>query len=830
MRYLKLWIALVVVILGSFAVLGYYGVEIYRSAPPIPQRVVVAASTDASVAPDAPAASVATNAAAATAGAVLFTAADIRDGQNVWQSMGGQQVGSIWGHGAYVAPDWSGDYLHRECRFLLDLWAQRDHETTYDQLTVPQQAALSSRLKQEIRTNTYNPDTQELTLSADRAAVYRALSGYYAAIFSDAAEFPADVRGIADGGMTPPDLRNAYAIAANTIKDPGRQMKMNAFFFWAAWSCGTERLGAVTAAADDAAAAAAAGRPALRQAASVTYTNNWPSEPLIDNRPSPSIVMWSVISFVLLLAGVGALAWHHATLKDDPHAPAGHVPGKDPLLALKITPSMRATLKYFWVVAALIVVQVLLGALTAHYGVEGEAFFGFPLAQWLPYAVTRTWHTQLGIFWIATAWLATGLFIGPAVSGYEPRWQRAGVNFLFVCLLLIVVGSCFGTWYATRQRMGFELNFWFGHQGYEYVDLGRFWQIFLFVGLFVWLGLMTRAIWPALRKPGENRHLLSLFMLSSAAIALFYGAGLMWGRQTHLAMAEYWRWWVVHLWVEGFFEVFATVVIAFLFTRMGLLRTATATAAVLFATTIFLSGGIIGTMHHLYFSGTPTAVLALGAVFSALEIVPLTLIGFEAYENLKLSKASKWVSTYRWPIYFFVAVAFWNLVGAGLFGFLINPPIALYYMQGLNTTAVHGHTALFGVYGMLGIGLMLFCLKGLSMDKTWKTGAISFSFWSVNLGLVLMVVLSLLPVGLMQAQASMEHGMWYARSAEFMQSPLLVNLRWLRAIGDTVFAAGILSLAWFVLGLVTGWSVKQEADEPETLAPVPVPVPVVAGK
>jgi nitric oxide reductase subunit B len=286
----------------------------------------------------------------------------------------------------------------------------------------------------------------------------------------------------------------------------------------------------------------------------------------------------------------------------------------------------------------------------------------------------------------------------------------------------------------------------------------------------------------------------------------------MWGRQTHLAIAEYWRWWVVHLWVEGFFEVFATVVIAFLFTRMGLLRTATATAAVLFATIIFLSGGIIGTFHHLYFSGTPTAILALGATFSALEVVPLVLIGFEAYENLTLSRAREWVAAYKWPIYCFVAVAFWNLVGAGLFGFLINPPIALYYMQGLNTTAVHAHTALFGVYGMLGIGLTLFCLKGLAARNVWKTGTLSFAFWSINIGLALMVLLSDLPRGLLQTWASMNDGMWFARSAEFMQTGLMNTLRWMRIIGDTVFAVGVLALGWFVLGLKTGWSVTEHIE------------------
>jgi nitric oxide reductase subunit B len=323
---------------------------------------------------------------------------------------------------------------------------------------------------------------------------------------------------------------------------------------------------------------------------------------------------------------------------------------------------------------------------------------------------------------------------------------------------------------------------------------------------------MDRAMRQALRKAHEDRHLLILFFIASVAIPLFYGAGLMWECQTNLAIAEYWRWWVVHLWVEGFFEVFATVVIAFLFTRMGLLRTATATTAVLFSTTIFLPGGIIGTFHHLYFSGTPMVILALGATFSALEVVPLVLIGFEAYGNLTLSRARLWVAAYKWPIYFFVVVAFWSLVGAGLFGFLINPPIALYYMQGLNTTPVHAHTALFGVYGMLGLGLMLFCLKGLAVRPVWKTKVLSFAFWAINSGLALMVLLSLLPVGLLQTRASVEHGLWYARSAEFLQTDLMSLLRWLRVIGDTIFAAGTVALGWFVLGLKTGWSLTDEPD------------------
>ena len=777
--YWKHWLAFILVVIPSFAVLGYYGKEIYRTAPPYPGKIV----TDD--------------------GATVYSGEQILTGQAVWQSIGGQQIGSIWGHGAYVAPDWSGDWLHREVLYVAELWSQRSYNKSFDELAVVERSVIKARLVEEYRTNRYDAGSDTLTVSDDRAAGIHAMGRYYAAIFGDAVAFDQDLQFLADGGMTPPQLRNAYAIPANTLKDADRQIAMNAFFFWSAWACGTERPHMVTTTSDRAAAPP--------ETAGTTYTNNWPAEPLIDNQPSGSIVVWSVLSFVFLLAGTGALAWFYAVIKHREEEP-NDLPDTDPLLAIKPTPSMKATLKYFWVVMAMILLQVGLGAVTAHYGVEGEGFYGFPLAEWLPYSVTRTWHTQLAIFWIATAWLATGLFMSPAVSGYEPKFQRAGVNFLFISLVVIVGGTLFGTWYATRQEMGLTASYWFGHQGLEYVDLGRFWQWFLLVGLFLWLGLMARAMWPAFKQPGNHKNLLALFLISSLAIAGFYGAGLMYGQRSHYAIIEYWRWWVVHLWVEGFFEVFATVVIAFLFTRMGLLKTGLATAAVLFSCTIFLLGGILGTFHHLYFTGTPTAVLALGAMFSALEVVPLVLIGFEAYENLTLSRARRWVGAYKWPIYFFVAVAFWNLVGAGLFGFLINPPIALYYMQGLNTTAVHGHAALFGVYGMLGIGLMLFCLKGLTSHLRWKTGALMYAFWSMNVGLSLMVLISLLPVGLLQTMASVEHGMWYARSAEFMQTELMDTLRWLRVIGDTVFALGVLLLGWFVLGLKTGWSLHPDPD------------------
>ncbi len=753
MKTRKLWWAFAGVIIFSFGILGYYGFDLYLKAPPIPEKVVTADGT------------------------VLFTGQDIKDGQNVWQSMGGQEVGSVWGHGAYLAPDWSADWLHREAIYILNSWSKEIYNMDYESLSGENKAVLQARLKVELRTNTYNPDTKELKVSKVRADAIKEISKYYASLF-----------------MNDPALektRNDYSIHENTINDKDRMEKMNNFFFWTSWSCVTQR-----------------------PDKDISYTNNWPHEELVGNTPSSSLVIWTGFSVIVLLFGIGLLAFYYAKNKDENDLEIT-LPKNDPLSGSSPTPSMKATLKYFWVVCALIVVQVIMGVVTAHYGVEGNSFYGLSLANILPYSVSRTWHVQLAIFWIATSWLATGLYIAPAVSGHEPKFQRFGVNFLFIALLIIVVGSMLGQWMGIMQKLGYIENFWLGHQGYEYVDLGRFWQLFLFTGLLIWLFLLVRALMPALKKPSENRQLLVMFLIASIAIAAFYAAGLMWARQTHLTIAEYWRWWVVHLWVEGFFEVFATVVSAFLFVRMGLLKIKTATSAVLFSTIIFLAGGIIGTFHHLYFAGTPTAVIALGATFSALEVVPLVFMGFEVFHNLKISRSTEWIKAYKWPIYCFISVAFWNFVGAGIFGFLINPPIALYYMQGLNTTPVHGHTALFGVYGMLGIGLMLFVMKGLTAKYVWKNKVISFAFWSINIGLMLMVLISLLPVGLMQTIASIDHGMWYARSAEFMQDPVLQVFRWLRVIGDTIIALGTLALGWFVIGLKTGWSVDKSVSDLE---------------
>jgi nitric oxide reductase subunit B len=738
----RLWLAFGGVMVVSFLILGWVGTRIYQEMPPIPNKFVT------------------------TDGVTLINSGEVMAGQNVWQALGGMQVGSVWGHGSYVAPDWTADWLHREAVFILNAWAAKEFNSTFGDLDAERKGQLTARLSQQLRENSYDSLSGVVTISTLRAEAFAANLEHYRTVFID---------GNAD-----------YAIPPNTVSNEDRLRKLAAFYFWSSWAAVTTRPGDIA-----------------------SYTNNWPHEPLVGNRPTGDNIVWTGVSIIVLLAGISAMAWWHASRKEEEEESDPQT--SDPLARWEATPSQRATIKYFWVVAALILVQMGLGVVTAHYGVEGDGFYGIPLAKYLPYSVARTWHVQIGLFWIATAWLAAGLFIGPLVSDREPKFQRLGVNVLFAALLLVVVGSLAGEWLSIKNHMTDTVSFYFGHQGYEYVDLGRFWQILLMVGLLLWLALMIRVLLPALRQKGHQRQLVALLTVATAAIALFYGAGLTWGHHSHLTMVEYWRWWVVHLWVEGFFEVFATTVIAFVFMRLNLVKPGAAASAALLSATVFLLGGIIGTLHHLYFSGTPTVALVWGSVFSALEVVPLTLISFDALEDLRRSRRSPWVQRYKWPIYFFVAVAFWNMVGAGLFGFMINPPIALYYMQGLNTTPLHGHAALFGVYGMLGIGLMLMCLRVLIPAREWKDGLLRMGFWGLNIGLFAMCMLSLLPVGLLQTKASVEHGYWYARSSEFMQTDLMQTLRWMRVPGDTIFFFGALALVLFVAGLKTGSSFKKAA-------------------
>lgn len=735
-EYKKYWIAVVAVLIIGFSILGYLGTDVYHQAPPVPTAYV---SQD---------------------GQVLFTKEDILHGQSAWQSTGGQSVGTVLGHGAYQAPDWTADWLHKEVSIMLDIKSQEAFGVLYNQLGPAQQAAVKEVVKEEYLGSAVRDDGT-VVLSPERITAMNITGRYFVELYGDNPELTL--------------TRDHFAMKDNTLPELQDRIDMARFFFWTTWMASTQRPGT-----------------------DATYTNNWPHEPLLDHNPTPESVAWSVVSVIILLCGIGVVVWLWSFgKKDDEHALVP--PAEDPISKITLTPSQRSLGKYLFTILALFLFQLGMGGIIAHYTVEGQAFYGIPLAQYFPYSIARTWHIQASLFWIAMAFLSAGLFLAPIINGgKDPKYQKLGVDILFWALVVLVVGSFAGTYLGVAHQIPAAWNFLLGHQGYEYIELGRIWQWIEYIGILFWLVLMIRSIIGAFEQKGD-KNLIAAFIFSVIMVGIFYGPGLFYGEHSHLAIMEYWRWWVIHLWVEGFFEVFSTTLMAFIFVTLGLVSYRAGTVAAISSGAIYLIGGIPGTFHHLYFTGVTSTIVATGASFSALEVVPLVLLGYEAFENYTRLHSAPWMHRLKWPVYCFIAVSFWNLVGAGVFGFLINMPVSLFYIQGLNTTAVHAHTALFGVYGFLSLGFVFLIARYIRPEVEFNDKLMKFGFWALNIGLALMVLISLLPIGLIQAWASITHGLWFARSEEFMQQPLLQNLRWLRMIGDTILIIGAVAFFWQIV-------------------------------
>ena len=362
---LLVYFGFVLVLAVSFSILGWIGTRIHDEAPPLVNKVVT------------------------SDGQVIVEEGEIQAGQNVWQSLGGMEVGSIWGHGGYLAPDWSADWLHREASALLDIRARAEGSSSFASLTLREQAADEAELRIDMRRNTYDPATGTVTVTPERAAAIAVVQNHFRDLYQ--ARTPEAQK-----------LRVDYAFPVHTRLSDADAHAVAAVYFWTSWAASTERPGKT-----------------------ITYTRNWPHEPLVGNQPTATILLWSLISILVLLGGIGALVWFYAREFDVWRAdstPDGGFATFDFMDKLTLTPSMRATAKYFWLVLAMFGAQVLLGIVTAHYQVEGQGLYGLPFAEYLPYAVTRTWHTQLAVLWIAVAWLAAGLYVAPLLSGKDPKF------------------------------------------------------------------------------------------------------------------------------------------------------------------------------------------------------------------------------------------------------------------------------------------------------------------------------------------------------------------------------------------------------------------------
>nr|PZN45796.1 MAG: nitric-oxide reductase large subunit [Bacillota bacterium] len=738
----------------SLLVLLVAGLQTYRKAPPLPERVVD------------------------PQGKVLATRESILAGQQAFLGYGLMQYGSILGHGAYKGPDFTAEALHLTARFMQDHYAQERYGRPFAELDGEQRAAIAEQVRQELTGNRYDPATGTLTLTAGQAAALERLVGYYEEAFE---------QGAADGTL-PPGLVPA------TAPDGSRPREALAhYFFWTGWLSAARRPGEV-----------------------YSYTNNWPYDPEAGNTVTAGSVVWSAVSVAVFILGLAVVLYlqHRYRLEMEP---VERIPQVE--LPRTITPTQRATGLYLLVVVALFLIQSLVGGYMAHQ-YSAPDFWGLDLNPILPFSVARSWHVQLAIFWIATAWVATGLYLAPQISGEEPRGQHRLAYLLLGALAVVVVGSLAGQWLGVMGKLSPQQNWLLGQQGWEYLELGRIWQLLLTGGLFVWLALVYRGLRKGLAREGDRGGLTHLLLYSSIGIVMFYMAGLMIRPDSHVTIADYWRWWVIHLWVEGFFEVFTVVVIANLLTGMGLVRRESVLRAVYFQLILLLASGVVGTGHHYYFTGGPELWLALGSVFSAMEVVPLTLLILEAHGQYRLLEQAGRAFPYKGTFRFLIAVALWNLFGAGILGFLINLPAVNYFEHGTWLTPTHGHAALAGVYGFLAVALLLYVLRNLVRPEAWSERLENLSFWGLNLGLMGMILITLLPVGFLQLQQAIEGGYWTARLPEFYTRPEVRLLLWLRIVPDSIFIAlGILPLLLLVVrGLRHLRPVALPGDEPSGAA------------
>ena len=730
-RYAALGIVVV-----EFIVLGWIAANAYSINSPIPDKVV------------------------GPAGQVVFTGTDIIAGQQIFLRYDLMDNGTLWGHGAYLGPDFSASYLHQLALEAKAWLSQQRTAGTAKEPPSAQSEVLTAEVSALLAENRYDPGTGILAFTQPEVDSFGKQIDQWRTYFATTTQ--------------------NRGLPKKMIDDPEELRQLTAFFAWSAWSATAHVPGQT-----------------------YSYTNNFPYDPAIGNGPSSAAILWSGLSLIALLTGTAAvllafgkfdyLGWHGKGQGVDIHPS---------LLPGSASPSQRATLKFFVVVALMFLVQVLVGGGVAHFRAQPESFYGLDLTAIFPSNVLRSLHLQLAIFWIATAFVAGGAFLASALGRTEARGQARTLNILFVLLLIVVAGTLIGDILGVRQLVG-KLWYWFGNQGWEYLQLGRFWQYVLVVALLVWTVFLVRAILPAWRDK-KTREISTLFLLTAFAIPVFYLPAMFFDGTTHFTVVDTWRFWIIHLWVEGFFEIFATVMVAVLFYKMDMVSLQTATRVIYLDAILFLGSGILGTGHHWYWTGQGTVSMALSATFSAMEVVPLTLLTLDASAFIRLTRSrcdecGKPVSVpHKWTFYFLIAVGVWNFIGAGIFGFLINLPVVSYYEAGTNLTANHAHGAMMGVFGMLAVAMLVFVLRQMSSQENWAHTQkyVKVSFWGLNIGLGLMLALSLFPTGVLQLWDVIQNGYWHGRSAEFLDSPIMSDLEWARLPADIIFIVlGVVPLA-----------------------------------
>jgi nitric oxide reductase subunit B len=725
------WVLLATAVI-AFALLGWATDITYRTAPPQPDRFT---------APD---------------GTVLMTAKDIEDGKASFQRADLMDYGSIYGMGSYFGEDYTAEYLQRFGQLTQQNIAAARFDKPLAALGAEQRSAVQAAMQRELKT---------VDLSSDAARLSAAVADAIKTLKAEIAQ-----------QLLRHDLIKGWTAAYSLNESDA--VKTADFIIYSVLTTVAQRPGT-----------------------DVSWTQNWPYEPLVGNAPTASTFLWTWISFcfTFFCFGVVLFAYHRYIRGDD----SGTF---DPVLVefRSLTSSQRKVGKYFVIVAAVLLLQIAAGAILGHYYADRVSFYGIHLDDVLPFNFWRSIHIQTPIVWIGLSWIGAGLFLAPAISGREAARQGPLVDLLFWATVIIVLGAIVGDYLGIMGYIG-RSWFWFGNQGLSYLELGRFWQIGFFLGLVFWSALVLRGLWPSRETLGRATRqfwtgrirLEHLIWASTTNIAALYVFGMipLLGVNPSFTITDFWRWWVVHLWVEQSFEFFATAISAYLLMALGLVSRQLAERSVYLELILIFLGGVLGTGHHIYWVGGPGMWVPLGSMFSFIEVLPLVLLILDAMDRHDLIHRERRFR-YGLAYTYILGSAFWNFVGAGVFGGgTLNAPLVNYYEHGTFLTLNHAHTSLFGAFGLLAIGLIYFCLRYAAGERAPFSDRLGLiAFWLYNGGLVLWIALNFFPIGWPQLDAVYEHGLAYARSLAFYDTTLL--WQWLRFVGDVPFAIAALLMAF----------------------------------
>jgi nitric oxide reductase subunit B len=738
----KWWLPLLIIFTISIAGVIIIGIHTYTEAPPIPNFI----------SPEQK---------------VIYSKADILNGQAVFQKYALMEYGSMFGDGADRGPDFTAEALHQTMLLMNDYYLSANKKSDKNFILIQQ--GITEQVKKEIKTNCYNKSKNSVLLTDAQVYAANELLSYYLRFFSGT-----------NGSSFHP---------AGYIKNTDEIRSLTAFFFWGAWVCGVERPGET-----------------------YSYTHNWPYDPAAGNTPSSAVIFWSIIGSLGLILGLGIVLYYHGKMeklndnivvnKSSSFMSRGAIKKFQP------TQIQKATYKFFYTAILLFAVQVLAGILTVHDFVGFVNYFGFNISSVLPETVTRSWHVQLSLIWISACWIGASFFVMTMISPNQPKHQLKLINSIFWLTVFLVAGSFAGIFLGPQGLLA-KNWYWFGHQGWEYVELGKVWQILLFVALALWAITLYRGVKPVM-KLKQPWALPNWLVYATSSIIFLLLSGFIATPSTNFVIADFWRWCVIHMWAEAFFEVFTTVLIGYFMVLMGLVSMQATVRVIYIATLLFLGSGLLGISHNFYWNAKPVGTMALGSVFSTLQVIPLILLTLEAWRFSKMPKLLEKNNRVNGDVnerfgfsevfLFLLAVNFWNFFGAGVLGFIINLPIANYYEHGTYLTVNHGHAALMGVYGNLSLAAVLFCCQLLFRSGWWKPGLIRTVFWSINIGLLLMVFLDLFPVGVWQFKTVTENGLWFARSDAFIGSTNFKTFTWLRIIGGATFTlGGVVPLVWMIM-------------------------------